>query len=219
MTTSISAEGARQTNRRVEKRTDTEADTPNSVGDLLDRLEQSARSGEDLSIDSFLETAGHRFSGPLFLIPGLIALSPLSGIPLVPSFLGVTVALISVQLILGCQQLWFPAGMRSTALEADRVRRLVRFLRKPGRFLDRITRPRLTWMTRGLAVRLAAVICLLTALSMPVLEILPFTATLAGAVISCFGLALTTRDGLLMVFALIFFGGLMALGANFLILG
>ncbi|MFO7481230.1 exopolysaccharide biosynthesis protein [Oceanibaculum nanhaiense] len=202
MTSSISAESGQY------------SEAPDSVSDLLDRLEQSARSGEGLSLDRFLQIAGHRFSGPLFLIPGLIALSPLSGIPLVPSFLGLTVSLICVQLILGRRHLWFPAVMRCIALDSERVLRMVRFLRMPGRFLDRATRPRLTFLTQGLAVRFAAMICLLTAMSMPLLEILPFAATLAGAVISFFGLSLTTRDGLLMLFALVFFGGLTVLGGN-----
>lgn len=195
---------------------DQDSDTPTSVVDLLERLERLARSGEDMSLDSVLQTAGHRFSGPLFLIPGLIVVSPLSGIPLVPSFIGLAVALICVQLIFQRRQLWFPAGMRSAALKADRVLRTIRFLKKPARYLDRATRPRLTWMTQGFAVRIAAVICLLAAISMPLLEILPFSATLAGAVISLFGLSLTTRDGLLMVFALFFFGGLTALGLTLL---
>jgi hypothetical protein len=195
---------------------DQNPDTPTSVVALLERLEGLARSGRDMSLDSVLQTAGHRFTGPLFLIPGLIAVSPLSGIPLVPSFIGLAVALICVQLILGRRQLWFPAGMRSAALKADSVLRMIRFLKKPAHYLDRATRPRLTWMTRCLAVRIAAVICLLTAISMPLLEILPFSATLAGAVISLFGLSLTTRDGLLMVFALFFFGGLTALGLTLL---
>ncbi|MBU0723438.1 MAG: exopolysaccharide biosynthesis protein [Alphaproteobacteria bacterium] len=183
---------------------------------LLEALEESARKGEDLSLDGFLHIAGHRFSGPIFLIPGLIALSPLSGIPLVPSFLGLVISLICVQLIFGRRHLWFPAWVQTRALDADRVQRMTRFIKKPARFLDQVTRPRLVWLTQGLALRLAATLCLLTALSMPLLEILPFTSTLAGAVISLFGLSLTTRDGLLMLFALLFVGGLMGLGANLL---
>ena len=191
--------------------------TPTSVVDLLARLERLARSGEDMSLDSVMTIAGHRFTGPLLLIPGLIIFSPMSGIPLLPTFLGVTVSLICVQMILGRRHLWFPAGIQSASLDAHRVLRLVRFLKKPAHYLDRATGQRLTWMTHGLATRFSAAICLLAALSMPFLEIIPFASTLAGAVIALFGLSLTTRDGLLMLFALVFFGGLTALGGNLLL--
>jgi hypothetical protein len=43
---------------------------------------------------------------------------------------------------------------------------------------------------------------MLVALTMPMLEFIPFSATLAGAALTAFGLALIARDGYLAIFSL-----------------
>ncbi len=45
--------------------------------------------------------------------------------------------------------------------------------------------------------RAGAVVCVLVGATMPVMELVPFTSTWAGAVIAGYGLAITARDGLL----------------------
>ena len=67
-------------------------------------------------------------------------------------------------------------------------------------------RPRLTFLTSAAATRVVAAFCVLIALGMPPMEMIPFSANLAGAALAAFGLALIARDGLLALIAFAFTG-------------
>lgn len=65
-----------------------------------------------------------------------------------------------------------------------------------------MVRPRLISLTRPPFVGVAAVLCLLAALSVPPLEVVPFVGTVSCAAIAAFGLALIAQDGILGLIAL-----------------
>jgi len=81
------------------------------------------------------------------------------------------------------------------------VRTMLRFLRPPARFVDRWLRPRLTALVRGPGLRSIAAICIVIAVSMPAMELIPFSAHGAGIALSAFALALIMRDGLVALLA------------------
>src|SRR5690606_36946996 len=60
--------------------------------------------------------------------------------------------------------------------------------------------------------RIAAAICILLALTVPPLELVPFATTAPMGAIAAFGLALFVRDGLLMIIAAALSGGAIAVG-------
>lgn len=183
-----------------------------SVGDLLRSLQETAEAGEDISLETLQGMAGARLHGPMLLVPGLVAVSPLSGIPTVPTVLGLIISLVCLQLIWGKEHLWLPKWLKTASIDAAKVARLGGFLGKASRVLDAISKRRLEWLVEGFMLRLAGFVCLLAAVSMPLLEIVPFSATTAGTIISVFGLSMTTRDGLLMLLAFAVFAGLFGLG-------
>jgi hypothetical protein len=172
-----------------------------TLADLLDAVEQEAGRTGGMSIERVQAMAGCRAYGPLLLLPGLIAVSPLSGVPTVPSVIGAIVAIVSAQLMVGRLQVWLPARLRRAALGADRIRTAMRFARPVARVVDRVVHRRLAWLTGTASLRLAAAVCVVVAATMPPLEILPFMATSAGAIIALYGLALTVHDGVLLVAA------------------
>ena len=186
-------------------------DAPLCVSDLIACLEREGKAGRAVSLETLQRLSGRRFTGPLILVPGLAIVSPLSGIPTLPTVVGAAVSIICLQIVIGREHIWMPQRLRRLALGPKSVLWVTRFLRRPAEVLDRLCAPRLAWMTEGLPMRMAALACLLLGALMPALEFLPLTSSLAGAVIAAFGLALTTHDGLLMmclfaVFTSIVFG-------------
>lgn len=169
--------------------------------DLLDAVEQEADASGSMSVGQIQAMAGRRAYGPLLLLPGLVAVTPLSGVPSVPSIIGVIVVIVSAQLLFGRLQVWLPARLRDAALSGDKVRRGLRFARPAARAVDRVVHRRLPALTGPMSLRIAAAVCLLVAATMPPLEILPFLATSAGAIIALYGLALTVHDGVLIIAA------------------
>lgn len=172
-----------------------------TIGELLDAVEHEAEASGSMSVGQIQAMAGRRAYGPLLLLPGLVAVTPISGIPTVPSIIGAIVAVVSSQLLMGRQHVWLPARLRNAALGAERVRQGLRFARPLARAIDRVVRRRLPALTGAASLRVAAAICLLVAATMPPLEVLPFMATSAGTIIALYGLALTVHDGILIITA------------------
>lgn len=164
---------------------------------MLDRLEQSAAGAETVTIDAMLDSVGRRSFGPLMLVPGLIAMSPLSGIPTLPSILGVVVVLIAGQMLIGKKHFWLPQKALKRKVPRETFLRGLRAMRPVGRFIDRLIGPRLTFLTKGAGSIAVALVCLVIGATMPPLEIIPFLATTAGAALTLFSLSLIANDGLL----------------------
>jgi len=133
-------------------------------------------------------------------------------VPGVPTAVGVFVSLIAAQLAFGRERFWIPKWLLERSVASEKLERPLRWLQKPARFVDRLLRPRLGVLVEGPAARGVAAACLVLATMMPLMELVPFSANLAGAVLCAFGLALIARDGLL---ALI--GGVITLAAAALI--
>ena len=168
---------------------------------LLDRLDEAREGEQSVSFGSLMDTVGRRSFGPLLLLIGLILVSPLSGIPGLPSTMGVAVFLLSVQMLLGRQYIWLPGWILRRRIGEARLASAARWLRKPARLIDRLIKHRLSFLVDGPASWPLALICLVLAISLPVLEVLPFAATSAGAALTCGGLAMIAHDGLLAAIA------------------
>jgi hypothetical protein len=181
---------------------------------MLDHIREAAEGQKEVSVDDLLEAVGRRSFGPLLLLTGLVILAPLVGdIPGVPTLASLIVVLISSQLLLGRQRFWFPRWLLQRQLAASKVSKGAGWLARPARFIDRIIKPRLTQFVDGVWIHVIAVISLTTALITPVMEFVPFSANVAGAVQTTFGLALIARDGTMALVAMVLAAGAAASAA------
>lgn len=192
------------------------ADEPKSVSDILDRLEDAADGDDDVPVRDVTDAFGHRSFGPFLIVPALLELSPLGAVPGVPTVLAAVVILFAAQILLGRRNFWIPGILADRRISADRLRKAADKLRPVGERLDRWFHGRLDWLTRGPAVRIAAAVCILLALTVPPLELLPFASSGPMAAIAAFGLALLVRDGLLMIAAGVLTVATFAIGLGFL---
>lgn len=181
---------------------------PHNLTQVLDRLEESAEGQDSVSIDAMLDSVGRRSFGPLILVPALIAMSPLSGIPTLPSILGVIVVLIAGQMLIGKKHFWLPQKALDRKIDEKAFTKGIKAIRPVGRFVDKLLRPRLTFLTGHVGDKVVALACILVGVTMPPLEILPFLATTAGAALTLFSLSLIAEDGLLALIGYIFVGGM-----------
>ena len=167
---------------------------------LLDRLDKAA-TGERVDVECMMQAVGRSSFGALLLLGGLITLSPLDIIPGIPTLIALAVVIVCVQLLSGRRHFWLPAWVLRRWIDTQRFRRALSWLRKPARFGDRLVRPRLTGLTTGAAMKVIALGCIVVALAMPFMEVVPFSANLAGIALTAFGLAVIAHDGLLALVA------------------
>lgn len=180
---------------------------------LVRRTWAAARGRDEIALGTLVEALGRRSFGSLLLVAGLIAVSPLSGIPGVPTTVAVIVGLIAGQLLCGREHFWLPEWVLRLSLSRNKLEKVLGLFQPLARVVDRLLRPRLAFLTGPAGAYVIAGLCVLIALVMPTTEVIPFSATLAGAAISAFGLALIARDGVAALIALLLTVGIAALAA------
>jgi hypothetical protein len=183
-----------------------------SVSDILDTLDDLARRDGQVCIGDVSAALGQRSYGPFLLVPALLEISPVGGIPGLPTTLAATIILFAAQMLVGGRHLRLPQFGTCRSIDADRVAKAADELRGLARFLDRWFHGRLTPLTEGVWVRIEAGCVIVLALTVPPLEILPFASTAPMAAIAAFGLAMLVRDGALMVAAFFAAGIALAIG-------
>lgn len=188
-------------------------DEPETLHELLQRIGEAADAGEEsISLAAIMERLGPRSYGSALLLAGLVTIAPLIGdIPGVPTLMAVVVVLTAGQMLVRREGLWLPEWLENRSVSAERTRKAVRRLGKPARVVDRLLRPRLTRLVRGAGTYAVAAACLLIGLALPPMELIPFSATVAGAALTGFGLSLIARDGLVALFSFAFTAAVAAL--------
>ena len=177
------------------------AEEPHSVGDILDAIEKLADDHDEVAVGDVVEALGSRGFGPFLVVMPLIDISPVGSIPGLPTAMAAIIMLIAVQMALGRKHLWLPGFVRRRAISADKARKAVDKTRGLARFMDRWFHGRLPALTTGPFVRVAAVGVIVLACAVPPLELLPLATTIPMLAIAAFGLAITVRDGALMIAA------------------
>lgn len=190
---------------------------PESIGDLLDCFEAFARKDDRVAMDDLIDAIGTRSYGPFLIIPALIELSPVGGVPGVPTVLAAIVALFAAQMLWGRRRLWVPGWVAQRTLAARHLTRVVKAMRPVARRLDQWFYGRLQALTSGPWMRVAAVACVGLAALVPPLELLPFASSAPMGAIALFGLALMVRDGVLMILASALACGAVGLAVSLLV--
>jgi hypothetical protein len=167
----------------------------NTLSGMLDNLEGTGEADSKVAVADILDTVGQRSFGPMLLVPGLVVLSPIAGIPGVGTAAGVAVFLIAGQLLIGCKNFWLPAFIRRRAVGRERLEKSVRALRPAARIVDKVLRPRLDFLTRRPFIYAVAATCVVLAFMLPVLDMVPFTSLVPASAITAFGLAIIAHDG------------------------
>jgi hypothetical protein len=178
------------------------------MGEIVDRLAAMADE-ESVTLRDLIDTFGPRSFIPALMVPALLIVSPLSGIPVLPTILGLTIALIALQMAFLRRYLWLPRVLTSREISGPALGRAARWLSPVAGWLDRRTRDRLRWLTVLPGSTVPKVLCILCGLAMPFLELLPFSSSILGSAVLLFSMGLLARDGLYVIFG----GALMGLAA------
>jgi len=190
------------------------SETP--VSDLLGALRESSGSGDQVSIAAIVESLGTASLSAVMLLPALVVVTPLSGIPGLSSVCGVLIALVAAQRVVGKRHLWLPEWLLSRRIEREKLANTITWLDKPAYWIDRLTRRRLSPLVHKPFSTLMALICVACGLAMPVLELVPFSSSILGSAVSLAAIALVAKDGAVGLLALLIMVGLAVVTANVL---
>lgn len=156
----------------------------------------------EVTIRELLATVGRRSYGPLLLLIGLFAISPITAVPGLTWFSAVLVFLVAVQMLIGRRTPWLPKGALDRTVSRELVVKGVNAARPWAQRIDKLLKPRLTFLAVQPFVNLIALVCIAAALSMIPLGFIPFAPMIPSLAIVLFGLGMTARDGLVLFLAM-----------------
>lgn len=169
------------------------------LGDVLGKLAELGEKQDTVAVSDIQEGLGQRSFGPFLLVPAVIEVSPIGGIPGLPTVLAAIVILFAVQLLFGKKHLWLPGFVAKRSVKGEKLKKAADKVRPVAKWTDKVVRPRLTWAAKEPWIHIVAALSIGLACTVPPLEIIPFASTAPMGVIGLFGLALIARDGLLLL--------------------
>lgn len=159
----------------------------------MDRL--LAETDGDVHLHDILAAFNRRVVGPVFLVLALVLLTPLGGIPGVPTVVGLLLILVAVQQLFGRTYPWIPRQLRECGVGHERLQSAFERARPWARRIDRILKPRVTALVTGPMSYVNIVLVILLGALMPPLEVVPFAVAVPALATLLLGLGITARDG------------------------
>ena len=145
-----------------------------------------------LTLDELVRAFGERGIGALMLFLGLLS-AVVGAIPGSTTIIGIPMLLIVVQLAIRRDELWLPRWALKESLDRQSFRQRIGKVLKPLRYVERISRPRLPFLTGEVSETLigvvSTVLCLLLMLPLIFFNLFP------SIIIAIFGFGLMQRDG------------------------
>jgi hypothetical protein len=174
---------------------------PHDLEDVFNLIAAAPTSADGhISVGDVMDQFGRRSFGPVLLVIGLVAISPLTWIPTVPTTLGIVALLVGMQMFLDTDGIWLPNFLRRRHVSKARLVRALEATRPAARFIDKLSRPRMAVLSGEIAARVIALCCMTFGLLSPPMEFVPFIFIVPSWAIAAFGFALLTGDGVVALF-------------------
>ncbi len=179
---------------------------------VLDRA-CTAMEEDEVTVDRLVGSLGRASFQPLLMLPALAVVTPLSGIPLFSSACGLMIFLVAAQMLAGRSHVHVPRWLGRRTVRPGRLRSAFEKLQTAAQWIDRHSAPRMQILVRPPFSKISQAFCALAGLTMPLLEFVPLTSSLLGAVVALLSVSMLARDGLLTLAATALF---LILGAGVL---
>ena len=161
----------------------------------------SETEGDSVSVGDLLNAVGRRSYGPVILLLGFIAISPLTIIPGASVLVALITLIFTLQMVFGRPYPWIPKKALEFSFPRKHMVSGVEMADKYVVQIDRFLKPRLGFLTRPPFVNLVALACVGAALVTLPLSFIPFGPVVPSLAILLFGLAITARDGFIIILA------------------
>lgn len=168
-------------------------------------MDHAAR-GKTVSVQDVMDEFGDRTITPFILLIAVLLVSPLSGIPGMPTLAASIIVIMAVQALSGRRRLWLPGFLLRRTIASNKLRKAVSWLRKPCAFLDRHSHQRLKFLTHGPMRWITLALCVVIPLGWPPLEVLPMVSSIGGGTVALLAYGLFTRDGVYVLLGYVMIG-------------
>ncbi len=179
---------------------------PASLPEIIDRVLEAAEA-ETTDIRTILQSFGRASFTPVLLLPAIAVATPLSGIPLFSSLMGIFIAIVSAQMLARRRHLWLPNFILGRQINGQKLRAAFTRIRPAAVWIDARTAKRIGLLSHRPLIFVPQLICLLSGLMMPFLEFVPFSSSVAGIGVAILALGMLARDGVVILLGLLPYAG------------
>ncbi len=165
---------------------------PRSLSQLLRELESELKDPE-ISVTQLLETFHERGFGFFLFFLALPAALPLPGLG-INMIIAFPMLLLTFQQIMGRQTIWLPEKIKRRTISSTTLKKMIKVSMPWMIRLEVLIKPRLEFMTRGIALKIIGLLGFLMAFS--VLFPVPLTNTVPSFGIVLMAIGVVMRDGL-----------------------
>ncbi len=174
-----------------------------------------ASGPEGMTLREIRDRLDERAFGLMILILAIPCLVPaLYG---VPQIVGIPILLLAGQMLVGRQEPWLPEAVLKRSVSKAMLDRMADFASRRMGWFERLSRPRLTLFTRGIAEQAAAAFMILATVTI----VLPMTNTVPSVALTLLSVGLIQRDGLFVAagatVAASWFTALVVIGVGFIV--
>lgn len=167
---------------------------------LLERI-KAGTEGDNVSVRQLLDVVGRRAYGPVILLLGFIALSPLTIIPGANWLVATVTWIIAIQIVFGRHYPWVPKKALNTTFPRKFLISALDVGMPWAIKADKFTKPRFTFLTEAPFINIVAIGCVLAALITYPLGLIPLGPILPSLAILMIGIGLAARDGVFLFIA------------------
>jgi len=173
--------------------TETSSGRPRAFSDVIEML--GSREGERLHLGEMVEAFGDRAFGAVMFLFAIVNLLPWP--PGGTTLTGAPLLFLSIELAWGRESLWLPGWLERASVSRKTFQNLSRRFMKPIRLSERLSRPRLRFLTGPHGQGLIGLACLFLSL---VLVLPIWGGNLVPAIaIGLFALGVMQRDGIVVL--------------------
>ena len=173
-----------------------------SLSAIVDEVIDAAQV-ERVSLRVIFEKVGHASFAPVLLLPAVAVATPLSGIPLFSSLMGVVICLVSIQIVFQKHHIWLPRWVLERQVRGEAVSNAFKKVHPIAGWVDARTNERFRILAYRPLVLLPQTLCLISGALMPFLEFVPFSSSVLGFGVAVLALGMLARDGLVIVLGLL----------------
>jgi hypothetical protein len=173
-------------------------------------------SGDTVTLGQLMNIVERRSFGAVILLLGVVAISPLTIVPGATWTVATVTLLFSLQLLFARRHPILPPDLLKLKISRAQLETFVQATRGAAHVADKLTAPRLHFLTKPPFVIGVAVVCTIAALVTFPLGLIPLGPVLPGLAILLMGIGLTARDGVFLILASLAMAGSLMLLARLL---
>ncbi len=164
-----------------------------SISDIFEKID-SELTRDKISIADLLEAVHERGFGMLILILSIPMALPVPVPPGINILLASPLILLTAQQAIGRHTIWLPKWMLGKTIKRTKLSSMIKTIIPWSRRLEKLTKPRLEFITLGMFSRLIGILGMIMALAICIP--LPLTNTVPSLGIALMSVGVIMRDGL-----------------------